>query len=383
LPKLHFAKISNLATYALVALALTVGILWIIPANYYLVFPGSAQQVSSMISVQGKQYHPSHGELLDTYVNQLKASHLLYVLFGLLRPDVTVEPAAAVSSGCPDNQYEEQLLEMMADSKYQAEAAALYATGHSIKPETWGPEVDQVSCGFPAASVLKPGDRILAVDGHAITGRTPNGRRVACPPPPPYTVDCGLFTQVKAYTVARPPGSVLHLKLLRSDKVTFVAVRTVHANRDNIVVHKGGHAMIGIIMVPPLKFLLRVNVSSGDVGGPSAGLAFTLGIIQQLTHRDLTHGNLVAVTGTMMFQQYRQAHGGLVSQALVGAIGGARQKALAAQAAGAKYFLVPYLNYHDAVSAHADLKVIPVATLTQALHVLNSLPSPKKSAASS
>jgi PDZ domain-containing protein len=129
-------------------------------------------------------------------------------------------------------------------------------------------------------------------------------------------------------------------------------------------------------MGPALRFPVRVNVNSGNVGGPSAGLAFTLGIIQQLTRRDLTNGNKVAVTGTMTFQQFQPRHGSLVSQALVGPIGGARQKALAAQAAGAKYFLVPYDNYREALSAHAHLQVIPVETLTQALNVLRSLPPP-------
>src|SRR5581483_5450722 len=190
-------RVSNVATYVLVILALTVAILWLIPANYYLVFPGSAQRVSSMISVQGKQFHPKNGALFDTYVNELKASHLLYVVFGLLRPDVTVEPGPEVSSGCPDSQYETQLLEMMANSKYEAEAAALHATGHSTTPETWGPEIEQVICGVPAASKLRAGDRILAVDGVRINGRNPDGTPISCGKPP-YNVDCALYAQIRS-----------------------------------------------------------------------------------------------------------------------------------------------------------------------------------------
>lgn len=334
-----------------------------------------------MISVSGKQYHPTRGALFDTYVNELKASHLLYVVFGLLRPDVTIEPGPEVSSGCPNDQYEAQLLEMMANSKYEAEAAALYATKHSVKPETWGPEIEQVSCGVPAATKLKAGDRILAVNGQKITGRNENGQPISCGKPP-YTVDCSLFAQIRNDTIANPPGSIVHLTILRGGKMKHVAVRTVHAV-NGVIVHSGGQALIGIVMGPALKFPVKINVDSGNVGGPSAGLAFTLGIVQQLTHHDLTNGNKVAVTGTMTFEQIQPKRGPVTTEALVGAIGGARQKAIAAQAAGARYFLVPYSNYNDALSAHAHgLKIIPVRTLTQALQILKALPSPGKATSS-
>jgi PDZ domain-containing protein len=127
-------------------------------------------------------------------------------------------------------------------------------------------------------------------------------------------------------------------------------------------------------MVMPLSFPFHVRIDSGSVGGPSAGLAFAIGIVQQLSGKDLTGPNRVAVTGTINFVPIgRRKNNSYVYEGQVGAIGGARQKALAAQAAGAKYFLVPYDNYAEALSAHAHLKVIPVGTLKQALHVLESL----------
>lgn len=357
-------RVPALATYILVIVALALAILWFIPANYYIIFPGQAQLVSSMISAPGHRYQPSSGGLYDTYVNEFKANRLLYVLFGLLRSDVTVEPASAVSSGCPDPQYEEQLMAMMTDSKIEAEAAALNALSYKIRYDSRGPEVEQVYCNVPAASVLQAGDRILAIDGHAINGRMPNGKPI------------DIFRQVQYYTESRPPGSVLHMTILRRGNVQHVAVRTVHADRLDNIISKGGHAMIGIMMTMPLKFPVKLHINSGDVGGPSAGLAFTLGIIQQLTHRNLTHGNRVAVTGTVALKQVPGPHGSIEYRAEVGAIGGARQKALAAQTAGARYFLVPAANYSEALSAHAHLKVIPVNTLGQALKVLRSLRSP-------
>lgn len=348
----HLQAVPSLITYVLVILALSLGILWLIPANYYMIFPGQAQQVTSMISVPGHRSVSPQGGLYDTYVNEFRATRLLYVLFGLVRSDVTVEPASLVSSGCPDQQYEEQLMAMMADSKVQAEAAALNALGYKVQFADSGPEVSQISCNVPANKVLRPGDRIIAIDGQPVQ----------------------TFNQVKSLTEIHPPGSILRLTVKRQGVIKHVAVRTVHADQQDNIIPAGGHAMIGIIMTMPLKFPVRVHINSGGVGGPSAGLAFALGIVEQLSRHDLTHGNKVAVTGTITFERIQGRAGAVSDKAIVGPIGGVRQKALAAQAAGAKYFLVPSANYQEALSAHANLKVIPVQTLRGALDVLKSLP---------
>ncbi|GEM_PF-500094 len=351
-------KLSGVLSYVLVIAALALAILWIIPANYYLIMPGQAQRVLPMISIHGHHRSSGPGAIYDTYVNEYKVSHLLYLFLGLMRSDVSVEPAAQVSSGCPDQQYEQQLLAMMDDSKIQAEAAALHVLGHRIRTEPT-PQIDEVSCNFPAISILRPGDRIVAVDGHRITGAGPPGQSLL---------------EVQRYTRMRPPGSIVKLRIIRNGRTRTVSVPTRRADSLGDIVKSGGHTTIGIVMSLPFKFPLRVHIDSGNVGGPSAGLAFALGLIQQLTGRDLTHGNRVAVTGTIQYVDVNLPHGKQGYRALVGAIGGARQKAIAAQAAGAKYFLVPSENYAEALSARVHLKVIPVRTLHDALEVLRHLP---------
>ncbi len=351
-------RLPSVLTYALVILALSLGILWLIPANYYMIFPGQAQQVAPMISVSGHAGSRSSGGLYDTYVDEFRATRLLYVLFGLVRSDVTVEPATLVSGGCPDSQYQQELLGMMVDSKLEAEAAALQALGRKVEYASKAPQIIQINPGVPAASELRPDDRIEAIDGVKIQG------------PDPVNLARNLI-------LAHPAGSLLHMRILRSGKVIPVAVRTIRANDCGNPVSHGGHTLVGISMVQPLKFPVHLSIATGDVGGPSAGLAFALGIVQQLTRHDLTHGNKVAVTGTIQVVERRLRNGRLGLTSPVGAIGGARQKALAAQAAGAKYFLVPTANYAEAVSAHAHLKVIPVKTLSQALQVLSKLPKAK------
>lgn len=367
--------IPSVITYVLVIFALALGLLWLIPANpgYYMIFPGQAQQVAPMISVPGHHFSHVPGGVYDTYVNEFRATRLLYVLFGLVRSDVTVQPASEVSSGCPDSQYQQQMMGMMAYSKIQAEAAALQSLGYKVQTDGRGPQITDVACGVPAASVLQAGDQVIAVDGVPV-------RSIKYTPSPN---DGGPgIAAVKAMIIKHKPGDIVRLTIVRNGITKQVAVRTVHGLNGTIV-NAGGKAMIGISMVMPLKFPFRVNIDSGSVGGPSAGLAFTLGIIQQLSGKDLTGGKRVAVTGTINYVQARLKNGTYVDQSLVGPIGGARQKALAAQAAGAKYFIVPYDNYAEALSAHAHLQVIPVSTLNQALNVLKMLRTAGHSGSSS
>jgi PDZ domain-containing protein len=119
---------------------------------------------------------------------------------------------------------------------------------------------------------------------------------------------------------------------------------------------------VGIVTGPYFQFPFQVGVNSDGIGGPSAGLAFTLGILNRLGGGDLTGGHRVAATGTI------SANG------KVGLVGGVPQKTIAVRQAGATVFLVPPGNYHQALSkADGHLKVVPVSTLTQALAALRRL----------
>jgi PDZ domain-containing protein len=110
-------------------------------------------------------------------------------------------------------------------------------------------------------------------------------------------------------------------------------------------------------------FPVKISINAGDISGPSAGLMFSLGIVERLEQRDIAHGCKVAGTGTI---DYNGA---------VGVIGGTKQKILAARAAGVQYFLVPNApeNRIPAMQNRGSVTVVPVKTLRQALTYLNSL----------
>lgn len=123
--------------------------------------------------------------------------------------------------------------------------------------------------------------------------------------------------------------------------------------------------MVGVVFdTIDLEMILPVDVQveSGNIGGPSAGLAFTLTVLDLLTPEDLTRGHVIAATGTISFDE------------TVGAIGGVRQKIFAARAAGTEIVFVPMANYEDALTAAGDgIQIIPVDTLQDALDHLATL----------
>jgi PDZ domain-containing secreted protein len=123
-------------------------------------------------------------------------------------------------------------------------------------------------------------------------------------------------------------------------------------------------AELGVTPMQQLDWIfpIRVSVHTSNIGGPSAGLAMALGIIDKLSGGHLTGSHTVAVTGT------------IDAQGNVGAIGGAAQKAIAARQAGATVFLVPTLNYAAAKSkATAHFHVYAVSNLDQALFLMKAL----------
>jgi PDZ domain-containing protein len=151
------------------------------------------------------------------------------------------------------------------------------------------------------------------------------------------------------------PGAVVKLRILRDGKHLLVPIRTVD---------EGGRAIIGFFadQAATVKLPIKVAIDANGIGGPSAGLAFTLEVMQQLG-RNVLHGHKVAATGEMALN------------GAVGPIGGIKQKTYGVRQAGADVFLVPAgQNARDARRFAGPLRIIPVRSLDQALHKLATLP---------
>jgi len=191
-----------------------------------------------------------------------------------------------------------------------------------------------VTPGSPADGRLRAGDVITAVDGTPVTSR---GRLVAL-------------------VRDRGPGTPLTLSYTRGGQRGTVEVTTAAAKGD------ADRAVIGVALEAVQRVPFTVEFDLDRIGGPSAGLMFSLGVIDKLDPEDLTGGIFIAGTGT------------IDDDGVVGPIGGIQQKLVAADAVGAEAFLTPADNCADAVRAVPDgLRLVRVSTLDEALRALEQL----------
>lgn len=183
----------------------------------------------------------------------------------------------------------------------------------------------------PSAGKLRSGDLILAVDGH-----------------PVHTTK-----QVIAAISSLPPGTAVHVRIRRGNHVQVVTITTTHSTQDK------AKSAIRVLVAPSYDFPFDVGIHiSPDIGGPSAGLMFSLSIYDILTPGSLTHGQVVAGTGEIS------------PSGQVGEIGGIQQKIVGAEDDGAHLFLVPAKNCAEALGAPYDpdkMRLVKVKRFQDAL----------------
>jgi PDZ domain-containing protein len=325
----------------LVALGLVAAL---VPVPYLTFAPGAATPVAPIIAVGGgfPADHPERSVAFTT-VSQRDAT-LLDALRGWIDDDVQVLPREAVYGSQSREQNRRYNAQLMDTSKLAAAVAAERRLGYTVDVPTSGTVVRNIAAGTPAEGVLELDDVIVAVDGTDIE-HLDQLRDL---------LQVGGPGAEHRLLVERPAGSTTRVEL---------AIRTVPADDDP------SRAIIGIIpeeRILPFDLSTQLPVplaiESGRVGGPSAGLAFALAILDVLTPGELTGGHKVAVTGTIDFD------------GRVGPVGGGTQKAVAVRNAGYEAFLVPSAELEEVqAKVGRDLRVIAVDTLQEALDALASL----------
>jgi PDZ domain-containing protein len=342
-PPTTAGRILNVLSIALLVIAAVLLVLFLIPSNDYLLMPGDAVPVGPLIKVQGHVQRPSGNNLFLTDVTFLKADHLLVQLYGQLNSDDDLVTATQFTGGVSESKYITINTDLMSQSVDSAKAAAL-ATIPGLHPHLakTGPKIAELVPGSNAEKVLKLGDVIIDIAGHRIQ----------------------TAARVKPIVLATEPGTVLPMTILRGKKTLHVRVKTV-ASTNGLPAKNGKTSLIGIGVEDQIIFPVKITVSHGNIVGPSAGLMFSLGIVNDLSKSDLTKGCKIAGTGT------------IDPSGAVGEIGGAKQKIIAARNAGVKYFFVPDVadNREPAEQHRGSVTVVPVKTLQGALHFLKTMPA--------
>jgi PDZ domain-containing protein len=316
-------------------LLVTLLILFSLPSGEFLLLPDVAHPVAPLVKVQGARPQKP-GTLYFVDVVERKASEL-EALFPWIHRHASLTPAGDIVPPCSTTQQaEEAQLQEMAFSQRIAAAVALKRLGYHVAVKPSGVVVSQLIGGTNAPCKLQPMDVITAVNGT----------------PTPTIQDLHrVLGRVK-------PGDVVTLRIRRGAEHLTVPIRTV------AIPQEPGHALVGFApeQSAQIKLPIRVSIDASGIGGPSAGLAFALEVMQQLG-RNVLHGHRVAATGEMELD------------GSVAPIGGVKQKTFGVREAGADVFLVPAgENAKEARRYAGPVRVIPVHTFSQALHALATLP---------
>ena len=318
---------------------------------YYGLSPGSASSAESRVVVTGA---PSYHDKGDVFFVTVTERHLTVLewAFAWLDPDTDIRTERQVRGTKTSEEDREEQLRAMGFSTQTATYVAMKYLGYTVEVLGGGALITEFAPDVPIAKQLARNDVITEIDG----------------------VPIHLPTDITPVLASKKPGDTVKVTALRGKDAKPEDITVTLAQRED------GTAILGIIPGVPntvhFELPFKVGIGTGDIGGPSAGLAWTIATLDALTPGSITGGRKVAITGTI------DVYGN------VGQIGGLRQKTTAVIRAGADLFIVPKAEIADAQKAAVGsrLRVVGVETLDDALKVLageggNALSLPKQAAA--
>lgn len=300
-----------------------------------------------VLSISGHQTYPTSGHLNMTTVRVTGADYdmnLLEAVYGWVAGDNIVVPHENLyPNGKTDKESTQENAEEFSQSQESAKVAALKQLGIPVSARV---VVSTVVKGSPSEGRLHAGDVVKAVDGTPVT--VPGDvAKLVTKHKPGEPVE---FTIVPAAEAAEAEKA--NREPTGSAKVTITAGKA----------EDDGHAIVGIRAGTDHTFPFPIDIKLADVGGPSAGLMFALGIVDKLTPENLTGGKFIAGTGT------------IDDEGKVGPIGGIQMKTIGARKAGAEYFLTPAENCASAAQHTPEgLTLVKVSTIGDATKALEKI----------
>ena len=311
-----------------------------LPSPFVILSPGNPQNIlGSAITITGTKSYPTTGKLSVTSVMVTDPDSYITgfdVLYGWLDknravlPRVEVYPKGESAADSMKNGAEE-----MSGSQTNATAAALAYLSYKSTSNLVIAEVNEKTNAY---KLLIKSDIVISVDDKKFVSAS----------------------EIMRYLDQKQPGDLVSIKVIRSGGEIITKQIKLSARDD-------GSAFIGVNIQQNFDFPFEVKIQLAETGGPSGGLIFALGVVEKLTPADFIRGRNIAGTGT------------ITADGQVGPIGGIAEKIIGAKKDGVKIFLTPIENCTDIKNkvqltnsgSKNDMKIVPVATLTAAISVLN------------
>lgn len=300
---------------------------------YYILSPGSTVAVNQFVQLPADKQHPPKGKIMLTTVSLLRA-HPFDIVWAWVTKGTEIEKKKEILGNQTPQQFNETSAQQMDSSQLAAIYIAMQRSGYDTTIRGDGAIVRAVSDIAPAKGKINVNDTIVAVDGQPVN----------------------LASDVTAIIRKKKPGDSVSVKLRDANNTerTVDIVTAPLPDTPNV-------PYVGVSVETKNLHLdtpFPVSFKNTDIGGPSAGLAFTLALVDDLTPGELTGGQKIATTGTME------------GDGSVGEIGGVEQKTISVKKAGAKLFIVPRTEADEAKKYAGSMKVVGVDNLEQAIDAL-------------
>lgn len=305
--------------------------------NYSIIAPGITVDLKQIVFVEGGDKEEKGAFYLTTV--STRDVNIPLFLYAFLSPSVEIEKKEdIIPPGWDMKKYIEYMKQWMEESQKIAEVVALKKAGFNTQILGNGAKVVEVIEDSPAKGKIFPGDVVKKVDGEKINIAEEMIKKVS----------------------NRKVGDPVTLEIDREGEKKVITIPTIESKTEK------GKAMVGLLITTmDWKPILpkKIIINTGEISGPSAGLMFTLEILNQLLPGDLTKGKKIAGTGTISLD------------GTVGEIGGVKQKVLAAYRDKAEIFFVPVKNADDAKKAakNLNIKIVPVNNIDEVLNYLRSM----------
>jgi len=305
--------------------------------DYYFMAPGPPYQWD--IAIEGAESYDYEGNLYQLTVRRDEANYFTYIWAKVDNSVDLYSREVILPKGVTPQELSEISMQNMKTSENVAIAVALNILDYEIETQGDGVLVVGVMDDSPVAGKLLKEDLIISINNEVIKSTTE------------------FISLLRTYEI----GDMVSIGLIRNDKEMSIETKLIeHIDYEN-------EPMVGFLASTPNQrfvFPISVDIDTGNVGGPSAGLMMALNVYNSLTEYDITKGIKVAGTGTIEID------------GSVGPVGGVKQKVIAAKNAGSTLILVPTANFDDVQSyIDEDTSIVSVDTFNEALNLISEYSS--------